>query len=871
MAADPLIASFPVQEGTCRKSLQELRACLVDQLEAHIGSLIEQLFLQEVFSRDDREVVLCHPGPRARVRKVLDILDCKGEEAASAFFSLCRRLLEVGRQPAHRVQSADYHKAVQKHKQTLKRRSESMLFYNTRHGEKIPFSEHYVNLLLVKGHHSLEVKKHEILAFGQHRIALQHKPLEHKMIKPPMLFTNTTNGRPPKNILVTGVAGIGKTVFVQKILFDFGNDLGYFNFDFVLHLTFRDLNLISKPITLRELVLRKNRHLAKELDTVFANDDKLLIVLDGFDEFKHYRKCDLEEFVTDEDEEGEVEQIFASLIQGELLSEASVLLTSRPTAISYIPIGCIDSFALITGFSLAEIRDFFLKYFQDEGLALRMFDVVRANELMLTLCFIPGFCYIVCSILRDTNGVSSKSPKTMTDIYTHYLVALLRSHTQNRVRPSHDLRAEEECLEHLSDTVLSLGRLAYQKLLAHETLFYRHTFDMRQLAGNDLVSTFLDKTSVQEPGYTEDVYSFTHFTVQEFFAALYYILEENPSPDILESEVICSQATTTGYLDLFQRFLSGLLAERNQKLLSRHVSMGRSQKAELYLPKLLRDIKNQCENGAFILNHLHCFFELQDASLAQELHPTDLRINVGDENLSPMDNRVIKYFLDLMYGNISELDLTGTNLLTESLSDLKPYLFRCKKLWLGENNLDIEAMQILAEVLQATGNMIHLGLGWTNIGDEELLVIAEAICTNQALQGLWLEGNHISFQGLSVLTNSTQFSLDKVIVIWNNVSEQEAEKLNSICHRECFIADFSNDSTWEGWGSWVLQRCEVSNNEKLLTFLNKVCNISIYSMEINWVVEFYRKLREMIRTRIALCGDEDVQRKLVKFLDILAL
>ncbi|XP_035280676.1 NACHT, LRR and PYD domains-containing protein 3-like [Anguilla anguilla] len=871
MAADIFAVSLPVQEGSYQRSLRELRVRLVDQLEEHISSLIEQLLLGEIFSRDDREDVLCEPGPRARVRKVLDILDCKGEEAASSFLSMCRHLQEAGRQPTQQTQSAGYRKVIQKHKQTLKRRSESMLFYNTRHGEKILFSEHYVNLLLVKGHHSLEVKKHEILAFGQQRISLQHQAPEQRVIKPAQLFSDMAASQPAKKILVTGVAGIGKTVLVQKILCDFGNNQGYFNFDFVIHLTFRDLNLISKPISLRELVLRKNGYLAKELDNIFANDDKLLFVLDGFDEFKHYRGCDVEEFVTEEDEEGEVVQIFASLMQGELLPEASVVLTSRPTAVSYIPIGCIDCFALITGFSMAEIRDFFLKYFQEEGLALRMFEVVRANELMLTLCFIPGFCYIVCSILRDSDGFSGRSPKTMTDIYTQYLVALLRSHTQNRAGSAHDVSAEEECLEQLSDTVLSLGRLAYQKLLAHETLFYSRTSEVRQLAGNNLVSTFLDKTSIQEPGCNEDVYSFTHFTVQEFFAALYYVLEEHPSPDILEAEVNLGREASTGYLDLFRRFLSGLLSERNQQLLSRHVRMGTSRKAESYLPRLLRDIQSLCENGAFILNHLHCFFEQQDVTLAQALHPMDLRINVSDDNLSPMDYGVIKYFLNLMYGNISELDLTGTNLNTESMTALKPYLFRCQKLWLGENNLDIEAMQILAEVLQSTNNMMHLGLGWTNIGDEELLVLADALKTNQALQGLWLEGNNITFRGLSALTDFPQFSLHKVIVIWNNLSEEEAEKLNSICHRECFIAGFTKDNTWEGWGDWVLQRCQVSNNEKLVTFLNKVCNIPIYCMEIGWVERFYRKLTEMIRARIDLCSEEDVRRKLVKFLDILDL
>jgi len=57
----------------------------VDELEGQIDSLLEILVSREVFTRDDREEVLCQLGPRARVRKVLDILECKGEEAAKIF------------------------------------------------------------------------------------------------------------------------------------------------------------------------------------------------------------------------------------------------------------------------------------------------------------------------------------------------------------------------------------------------------------------------------------------------------------------------------------------------------------------------------------------------------------------------------------------------------------------------------------------------------------------------------------------------------------------------------------------------------------------------------------------------------------------
>lgn len=554
-----------------------------------------------------------------------------------------------------------------------------MLFYNTRHGEKIPFSEHYVNLLLVDGHQGLEMKRHEVLSFGQKRLSLQQKLAVHRKITPAELFSS--ENRPVKKVLVTGVAGIGKTILVQKMMFDFGINQNNLAFDFIIHLTFRDLNLIDKPTNLREMVLRKNRHLAKEIDNILANDDKLLIIIDGFDEFRHHRSCDVDVFVTEPDEDAEVVELFGSLMQGELLPNASVMLTSRPAAINHIPVGCIDRFVLITGFSLAEVQDFFLRYFKDSDLADQMFAVVAANELMLTLCYIPAFCYIVCCILKESKDLCGESPKTMTDIYVQYLVALLRSHTQARAETVlQEQRAG--AVQQLSDVVLKLGELAFKKLMDHQTLFYSSDHDVAALQGCHLVSTFLDKTVAQEPGCTEEVYSFGHLTVQEFFAAVYCAVTDHPLPDALQHFSCSAEMSNSGHLDLFYRFLSGILSERNANLLSRHVGLScHKEKVDTYHQKMIRELKMLCENGANILNHLHCLFEQQDPSLVLSIQPDTLRVNVSDEILSQMDYNAIKYFLNLTKGKISELDLTGTGLSPEALRDIQPLLLRCECLW----------------------------------------------------------------------------------------------------------------------------------------------------------------------------------------------
>ncbi|KAM8897845.1 NACHT, LRR and PYD domains-containing protein 3-like isoform 3-T3 [Spinachia spinachia] len=719
---------------SCLTALGLLRVSLIDQLEGRIDSLLEILVCREVFTRDDREEVLCKSGPRARVRTVLDIVTCKGEEAAKVFLSISRHQQET--QERRTELSVEYNKVKQKHKDVLSRRSESMLFYNTRHGEKILFSNHYVNLLLADGHQGLETKRHEVLTFGQKRLSLQQKSAVKRKISPAELFSSTHGNRPVKKVLVSGVAGIGKTILVQKMLFDFGGNRNYLGFDFIIHMTFRDLNLIDQPVSFRELVLRKNRHLAKELDNILANDHKLLIILDGFDEFRHCRSCDVDTFVTEPEEEANVVEVFGSLMQGELLPNVSVMLTSRPAAINHIPVGCIDRFVLIAGFSLTEVQDFFLRFFQDCAVAERTFAVVSANELMLTLCYIPAFCYIVCCILKESKDFCGEKPKTMTDIYVQYLVALLRSRTHARAEPF-GREQGAMAVQPLSDVVLKLGQLAFQKLLVHQTLFYGSEADVAALAGCSLVSTFLDKTVAQEPGCTEEVYSFAHLTVQEFFAAVYYAVTDDPSPEVLQHGAELEGGGSNGHLDLFYRFLSGILSERNANLLSRQVGLCcQKDKVDNYRRRMVRELTTACENGAHILNHLHCLFEQQDPSLALSVQPKTLQVNVSDETLSQMDFNAIKYFLNLTKGEISELDLTGTGVSCEALRDIQPLLLRCNRLWLGENNVDMNTAHVIADVLQVSESITHLGLGWSDVGDDELLALSTAIGVKRNLQEL---------------------------------------------------------------------------------------------------------------------------------------
>lgn len=126
----------------------------------------------------------------------------------------------------------------------------------------------------------------------------------------------------------------------------------------------------------------------------------------------------------------------------------------------------------------------------------------------------------------------------------------------------------------------------------------------------------------------------------------------------------------------------------------------------------------------------------------------------------------------------------------------------------------------------------------------------------------------MSCRGLLELSDLIPTPLSKVVAIWNDVTETEALSL----HRDvgdCLTVDFTQDEMWAAWGSWVFSRCAVSSDEKLLEVLYKVCKISAHCVEADWAKTFYRDLLQLVTVRIEQCTEDDMRKRLEKFLSLL--
>ena len=163
------------------------------------------------------------------------------------------------------------------------------------------------------------------------------------------IFIRTNNkDSNPKSILLTGKAGIGKTLFCQKLIRDWSHDKLFQvnteaevpDFKFVYLLTFRQLNLSGDDhVTLKEIlncsaVLDDDSIMEESLFKYMAtHPEEVLIIIDGFDEYSRqdYIASHLDEkYPNSAQEKMPVAALCAKLIKGDILSGPVVITTSRP-------------------------------------------------------------------------------------------------------------------------------------------------------------------------------------------------------------------------------------------------------------------------------------------------------------------------------------------------------------------------------------------------------------------------------------------------------------------------------------------------------------------------------------------------------------
>ncbi|KAL0185079.1 hypothetical protein M9458_020775, partial [Cirrhinus mrigala] len=447
-----------------------------------------------------------------------------------------------------------------------------------------------------------------------------------------------------RTVLTKGVAGIGKTVSVQKFILDWAEGKENQDIQLIFPLPFREINLMKdKKMSLSDLL-----HVffpeTKEME-ISHEKYKVLFIFDGLDEcrlpldFKSKVKlCNVSKLAS-------VDVLLMNLIVGNLLPSALIWITSRPAAADLVPSECVHRVTEVRGFSEPQKEEYFRKRISDQSLANTVISHLKSSRSLYIMCHIPVFCWISATVLKKMlSRTEWKIPKTLTQMYTYFLIL------QTNIK--HEKDYEKKVTD--EDMILKLGKVAFHQLVKGNVIFYEE--DLRE-CGIDVTeasvySGLCTQIFREEFGlYQGKVFCFIHLSIQEHLAALYLHLSwTNHNINVFEpiikqslwskikdwfqlnsSEYVSlselhqravdeALQSENGHLDLFLRFLLGLSVESHQILLRQIMILKRStsgsnEKTVEYIKMKIRTIDSPEKS----INLFHCLNELGDRSLVEEI------------------------------------------------------------------------------------------------------------------------------------------------------------------------------------------------------------------------------------------------------------
>ncbi|XP_055752890.1 NLR family CARD domain-containing protein 3-like [Salvelinus fontinalis] len=452
-----------------------------------------------------------------------------------------------------------------------------------------------------------------------------------------------------RTVLTKGVAGIGKTFSVQKFILDWAERKANQDVQFVFSFPFRELNLMKEN---KHTFIELLNHFSMETkQSRISNYDnyKVLFIFDGLDECRLPLDFQKNKICCDVTESTSVDVLLTNLIKGNLLPSALLWITTRPAAANKIPSVCVDQVTEVRGFNDPQKEEYFRKRFSDEDLASRINSHIKTSRSLHILCHIPVFCWISATVLEHMlKHKREEMPKTLTEMYTHLVVF----HTKQK---NEKYLGREQTGPHWNnESLLSLGKLAFQQLVNGNLIFYEE--DLKE-AGIDVseasvYSGLCTQLFKEECGlYQSKVYSLVHLSIQEFLAAVYVFLSfinnnenlmdklqtsDKSEVTFYKSAVDKTLQSETGILDLFLRFLLGLSLESNQKhlrgLLPKTRSSSQSHEETVnYIKKKIRENPSPERS----INLFHCLIELNDHSLVEEIQRYLSSGSLSKPNLSP--------------------------------------------------------------------------------------------------------------------------------------------------------------------------------------------------------------------------------------------
>ncbi|XDV32807.1 hypothetical protein PO909_003524 [Leuciscus waleckii] len=642
------------------------------------------------------------------------------------------------------------HEVLNTFRSSLRKKFECLNEGTAKQGNPTLLNEIYTELYITESESGEISNEHEVrqIETQSRRAATEDTPIKCNDIFRPL----PGQDKPIRTVLTKGVAGIGKTVSVQKFILDWAEEKENQDVQLIVPLPFREINLMKdKTLSLSDLL-----HVffpeTKEME-ISIDKYKVLFIFDGLDECRLSLDFQIDVRLCDVSESASVDVLLTNLIVGNLLPSALIWITSRPAAADLVPSECVHRVTEVRGFNDPQKEEYFRKRISDQSLANTIITHLKSSRSLYIMCHIPVFCWISATVLEKmlSKAESREIPTTLTQMYTHFLMA--------QISIKHEKDYEKNVTD--EDMILKLGKLAFQQLVKGNVIFYEE--DLRE-CGIDVTeasvySGLCTQIFREESGLIlGKVFCFVHLSVQEHLAALYvhlsftkyridafnqrhnfsylyrraindefYQVCTHSLSELHRTAVYEALQSKNGHLDLFLRFLLGLSLESHQTLLQglkiQTEGFHNNQETVQFISERIR----MCPAPEKSINLFHCLNELGDYSLMEEIHHY------------------------LKSGKIKEIDLSLSQwsaLVFVLLTSEQEMDVFCLSRYTGPNMTPDEALQMLLRVVEASRSAQLDDRNLTEISFTHLASVLSSKCS--CLRDLDLSGNYLGDYGVEL-------------------------------------------------------------------------------------------------------------------------
>ncbi|XP_022605619.1 protein NLRC5 isoform X3 [Seriola dumerili] len=383
---------------------------------------------------------------------------------------------------------------------------------------------------------------------------------------------------------VAGQAGSGKTLLMSLLGQQWAHGLGPIpsSFLFVL-LEFRQLNLLSGPLSLSDLLFRhyfppkggdeEKVYQRAVVDYLLSNPEQSCWVLDGYDEFySKVTRQDVQRELLDPETRLPVADLISGLLKRRLLPGCTVLVTCRVRDVIDLE-GISDKVGQLLGWDCHEIKEYVNNFFGVKGdsasraLGAQAVDLLLSSRHLLAMSCLPALCNICCICLKHlllenkeegakvqsgdedrgsetgrrgesedltmdvTNGRAqlpptlAQIPSTLTQVYLTVVTAFLSREPDKGGKSdmATTTRPPQSTVCRLSQypsELCELSQLAWRGLEEGKIVFLKEDIPQEVLEFSLRTGLFSQVELRREDGMLVKAYSFIHLTIQEFLAAL---------------------------------------------------------------------------------------------------------------------------------------------------------------------------------------------------------------------------------------------------------------------------------------------------------------------------------------------------------------